>query len=132
MTGKERAAFRAKANSLEPLFQIGKGGISDAFIKQTDDALKARELIKIKVLLDSSPVTPREVADEISKATGADVIQVIGGVIVLYRESPELQEKLAQKEKNKKAAAKKAKEKFYAERRAESKKRFYVSQRKGK
>ncbi|MGN1419492.1 MAG: ribosome assembly RNA-binding protein YhbY [Acutalibacteraceae bacterium] len=132
MTGKERAAFRAKANSLEPLFQIGKGGISDAFIKQTDDALKARELIKIKVLLESSPVTPREVADEISKATGADVIQVIGGVIVLYRESPELQKKLAQKEKNKKAAAKKAKEKFYAERRAESKKRFYVSQRKGK
>ncbi|MGN0467545.1 MAG: ribosome assembly RNA-binding protein YhbY [Acutalibacteraceae bacterium] len=132
MTGKERAAFRAKANSLEPLFQIGKGGISDAFIKQTDDALKARELIKIKVLLESSPVTPREVADEIAKATGADVIQVIGGVIVLYRESPELQKKLAQKEKNKKAAAKKAKEKFYAERRAESKKRFYVSQRKGK
>lgn len=115
MTGKERAAFRAKANSLEPLFQIGKGGISDAFIKQTDDALKARELIKVKVLLDSSPVTPREVADEIAKATGADVIQVIGGVIVLYRESPELKEKAAQKEKNKKMAAKKAKEKLYRE-----------------
>ncbi len=56
MTGKERAAWRAKANSLEPLFQIGKGGISDALIKQTDDALRARELIKLKVLLESSPV----------------------------------------------------------------------------
>ena len=132
MTGKERAAFRAQANSLEPLFQIGKGGMSDAFIKQTDDALKARELIKVKVLLESSPMTPREVADEIAKATGAEVIQVIGGVIVLYRESPELKEKQAQKEKNKKMAARKAKEKFYAERKAENKKRFYVGAKKTK
>lgn len=132
MTGKQRAAFRAQANGLEPLFQIGKGGVSDAFIKQTDDALTARELIKIKVLLESSPVTPREVANEVSKKTGAEVIQVIGGVIVLYRESPQLKEKLAQKEKNKKLAAKKAKEKYYAEKRAESKKRFYPSNRNGR
>lgn len=126
MTGKERAGFRAKANSLEPLFQIGKGGMSEALIKQTDDALRARELIKVKVLLESSPETPREVADALAKATNADVIQVIGGVIVLYRESPELREKLAQKEKNKKAAAKKAKDKYYAEKRAaESKNRYY-------
>lgn len=111
MTGKERASFRAKANSLEPLFQIGKGGINEALIKQTDDALRARELIKLKVLLESSPLTTREAADELSNATGADVIQVIGGVIVLYRESPELKEKAAQKEKNKKLAAKKAREK---------------------
>ena len=127
MTGKERAAFRAQANSLEPLFQIGKGGMSEALIKQTDDALRARELIKVKVLLESSPETPRQVADALAEATKADVIQVIGGVIVLYRESPELREKLAQKQKNKKAAAKKAKEKYYAEKRAnESKKRFYT------
>ena len=78
--------------------------------------MRARELIKLKVLLESSPITPREAADQIAAALGADVIQVIGGVIVLYRESPELKEKAAQKEKNKKLAAKKAKEKFYAER----------------
>ena len=102
MTGKERAAFRAQANHLEPLFQVGKGGMSDALIKQTDDALRARELIKVKVLLESSPITPRETADELAAATGAEVIQVIGGVIVLYRESPELKEKALQKEKNKK------------------------------
>lgn len=126
MTGKERAAFRAQANSLEPLFQIGKGGMSEALIKQTDDALRARELIKVKVLLESSPETPRQVADALAEATKADVIQVIGGVIVLYRESPELREKLAQKEKNKKMMAKKAKEKYYAEKRAsENKNRFY-------
>ena len=124
MTGKERAAFRAAANHLEPLFQIGKGGLSDALIKQTDDALRARELIKLKVLLESSPITPRETADELAKATGAEVIQVIGGVIVLYRESPELKEKALQKEKNKKKAAKLQKEKLYAAKK--EKKKFYA------
>ncbi len=131
MTGKERAAFRAKANGLEPLFQVGKGGMSEALIKQTDDALRARELIKVKVLLESSPITPRETADELAKATGAEVIQVIGGVIVLYRESPELKEKALQKEKNKKTAAKKAKEKLYAAKK-EGKKVYFRSQSKGR
>ena len=131
MTGKERAAFRAKANGLEPLFQVGKGGMSDALIKQTDDALRARELIKVKVLLESSPITPRETADQLAAATGAEVIQVIGGVIVLYRESPELKEKALQKEKNKKMAAKKAKEKLYAAKK-EGKKVYFRSQTKGK
>lgn len=131
MTGKERAAFRAQANHLEPLFQVGKGGMSDALIKQTDDALRARELIKVKVLLESSPITPRETADELAAATGAEVIQVIGGVIVLYRESPELKEKALQKEKNKKMAAKKAKEKLYAAKK-EGRKVYFRSQTKGK
>ena len=111
MTGKERAAFRAQANSLEPLFHIGKSGMNEGVIRQTDDALRARELIKVKVLLESSPITPRQAADELAAAVGAEVIQVIGGVIVLYRESPELKEKAAQKEKNKKLAAKRAREK---------------------
>lgn len=131
MTGKERAAFRAQANHLEPLFQVGKGGMSEALIKQTDDALRARELIKVKVLLESSPITPRETADELAKATDAEVIQVIGGVIVLYRESPELKEKALQKEKNKKMAAKKAKEKLYAAKK-EGKKVYFRSQTKGR
>ena len=111
MTGKERAAFRAQANSLEPLFHIGKSGMNEGVIRQTDDALRARELIKVKVLLESSPITPRQAAEELAAAVGAEVIQVIGGVIVLYRESPELKEKAAQKEKNKKLAAKRAREK---------------------
>lgn len=131
MTGKERAAFRAAANHLEPLFQIGKGGLSDALIKQTDDALRARELIKLKVLLESSPITTREAADEIASAVGAEVIQVIGGVIVLYRESPELKEKALQKEKNKKKAAKLQKEKLYAAKK-EKKKVYAKVSAKGK
>lgn len=100
MTGKERASFRAKANTLEPLFQLGKGGMSDAIIAQVDDALRARELIKIKVLLESTPITPREAADQLSEATNAHVIQVIGGVIVLYRENPEFRELEAKKKKD--------------------------------
>lgn len=117
MTGKERATFRAQANSLKPLFHIGKSGMNEGVIRQTDDALRARELIKVKVLLESSPITPRQAADELAAAVGAEVIQVIGGVIVLYRESPELKEKAAQKEKNKKLAAKRAREKVLRENR---------------
>lgn len=130
MTGKERAQFRAQANHLEPLFQIGKGGMSDALIKQTDDALRARELIKVKVLLESSPITPRETADELAKATGAEVIQVIGGVIVLYRESPELKEKALKKEQNKKKAAKLQREKALAAKK-DKKKFVFKGQKKG-
>ena len=89
MTGKERAQFRAQANSLEPLFQIGKGGISDALITQTADALRKRELIKIKVLLESAPESPREFADKLAEATGSEVIQVVGGSIVFYKENPD-------------------------------------------
>ncbi len=129
MTGKERAAYRAQANHLEPLFQVGKGGMSDALIKQTDDALRARELIKIKVLLESSPITPRQTADELAAATGAEVIQVIGGVIVLYRESPELKEKAIQKEKNIKKAAKLRKEKLLAAKKENKKAAFRVSKK---
>lgn len=92
MTSKERANLRAQANSLEALFQVGKGGISDALIKQTDDALTARELIKLKVLRETCPNTPREVAEELASATNSDVIGVIGGVMILYRYNPKLHE----------------------------------------
>ena len=110
MTGKERAKFRAAANGLEPVFQIGKGGISDALIAQVEAALDARELIKIKALLETIPQTPRVLADELAARTNADVIQVIGGVIILYRENPELRQAEKEKEKRKKEAAKKARE----------------------
>ena len=90
MTSKERAALRAQANSLEPLFQVGKGGINDALIAQTDDALRARELIKLKVLTETSPVSVREAAEELAAAANAEVVQVIGGVMVLYRYNKEL------------------------------------------
>lgn len=112
MTSKERAALRGQANGLDVLFQIGKGGVGDALVAQTDDALRARELIKLRVLTETSPVSARDAADELAAKTGADVVQVIGGVIVLYRYSKELHE-----EKKKPAAkAKPAVKKEYAPR----------------
>ena len=93
MTGKERAEKRAEANSLEPLFHIGKEGVTDAVLHQLEEAYNTRELLKVKVHLETSPVTPREAADALAAASGSDVIQVIGGVIVLYRYNKKLHEK---------------------------------------
>ncbi len=90
MTSKKRAELRAAANKIEPVFQTGKGGMSDALIAQTDDALRARELIKLKVLLETTPEPPKVLAQKIADATGSEVVQVIGGSIVLFRENPEL------------------------------------------
>lgn len=110
MTSKERAQWRAKANSLEPVIQLGKEGISDNLITQIDDTLDARELIKIRVHLETAPKTPKELAQELGSILEAEVIQVIGGIIVLYREADE--ERIAEKKKkrgsgNAKATAKK-------------------------
>lgn len=99
MTGKERAAFRAQANGLETILQIGKSGLTETVLRQIEDMLTAKELIKIR-LLESAPVAVRECADEIAAKTGADVIQMIGSKIVLYRYSPELHEKQRVKAKN--------------------------------
>ena len=71
MTSKRRAELRGQANRLEPLFQVGKGGISDALITQTNDALRAHELIKLKVLIESAPESPRKIAEKLAAATGA-------------------------------------------------------------
>ncbi len=92
MTSKERAALRGQANTLDVLFQVGKGGISDTLIEQTDGALRTRELIKLRVLTETSPLTPREAAEELAAKTGSEVVQVIGGVMVLYRYNPKLHE----------------------------------------
>lgn len=93
MTSKERAALRAQANTYEPLFQVGKGGISDALVKQVDDALTAHELIKLKVLLESAPEKPRDIADKIAAATDSEVVSVVGGSMIFYRYSKKLHEK---------------------------------------
>ena len=86
MTSKERAHFRSLANTMQPIFQIGKNGVSENSIKQIDDALEARELIKLRTL-ENSPESSRTAADTIAKAVHADVVQVIGSRFILYRES---------------------------------------------
>ena len=88
MTGSERAAFRAAANRLEAIQQVGHLGIGEQLIRNVDMALTARELIKLRVL-ETCPMTAREAADALAGATGAEVIQVIGYRFVLYRYNPE-------------------------------------------
>ncbi len=88
MTSKQRAYLRGLANDYEPIVHVGKGGLSDALIKQADDALEARELIKGRVL-ETAPQTAREAADEIAVAVGAETVQVIGRTFVLYRRRAE-------------------------------------------
>lgn len=88
ITGKQRARLRGLANSTETILQIGKGGLTDAAVNQADDALTARELIKLRVL-ETSPLTAREAAQEIAARLNADVVQVIGTRFVLFRRNPE-------------------------------------------
>lgn len=88
LTSKQRASLRSLANGMDTIFQLGKGGVNDNFIAQVDDALTARELIKLRIL-ESSMYTAREAADEIAPLVGAEVVQVIGTKFVLYRQNKE-------------------------------------------
>ena len=86
MTSKQRAYLRGLANSIDPIFQIGKSGLSENLLKQLDDALEARELIKIKVL-ENSGLDTREASDELCRIVGAEGIQAIGSKMVIYKKS---------------------------------------------
>lgn len=87
LTSKQRAVLRGMANSMDTIFQVGKGGIGDTLVAQTDDALRARELIKLRVL-ENSGYTAREAAEQLADQTGSEVVQVIGSRFVLYRRNP--------------------------------------------
>lgn len=88
LTGKQKRFLRSKAHHLEPIFQVGKGGVNENMIKQIEDALEARELIKISVLQNCD--VPKEmVAQKLQQGTGAEIVQIIGKTIVLYKESKE-------------------------------------------
>ena len=86
LTSKQRAQLRGLANSIDTILHVGKDGLGDNLIKQADDALEARELIKGKVL-ENSMLTAREAAEDLAKATRSEVVQVIGTKFVLYRQS---------------------------------------------
>ena len=88
MTSKQRAFLRGMANSLETIFQVGHGGIGEQLIRQVDETLAVRELIKLRVL-ETSPVSAREAADTIAPRVQAEVVQVIGSRFVLYRAAKE-------------------------------------------
>ena len=84
LTSKQRAQLRGLASTLDTIIHIGKDGISDNLLKQANDALEARELIKGKVL-ENSMLTAREAAEELKVVTRSQVVQVIGNKFVLYR-----------------------------------------------
>ena len=87
LTSKQRAQLRGLANGIDTILQIGKDGIGENLIRQADDALEARELIKGKVLDNNLEYDARRAAEELAKATRSEVVQVIGTKFVLYRES---------------------------------------------
>lgn len=84
LTSKQRAFLRGIASTEDTILQIGKGGISDTLVKQVADAVKAREIVKIKVL-DNSEYTAKQAAEELALKTGTEVVQVIGSKFVLYK-----------------------------------------------
>ncbi|WP_097026094.1 ribosome assembly RNA-binding protein YhbY [Clostridium peptidivorans] len=86
ITSKQRSYLRSIAHDMQPIFQIGKGGIEESMLKQIDEALEAREIIKIKVL-NNSGLEAREASDIICEELNCEGIQAIGNKIVLYRRS---------------------------------------------
>ena len=86
ITTKQRAFLRGLGNALEPVMQIGKEGLTENVVTSVNLLLEARELVKIKVLKNID-LTSREIADELSSKLNADVVQVIGNNLILYKSS---------------------------------------------
>jgi RNA-binding protein len=100
LNSKQRAYLRSLANSIDTILIVGKGGINAEVIRQADDALTARELIKGKVL-ETAPVKAREAADKIAAETSADSVQVIGSKFILYRRNDKEPKIILPKERKK-------------------------------
>ena len=93
MTGKQKSYLRALAHPLKPVVNLGKQGLSQETRREIEVQLLERELIKLKVL-DNCPLTKKECAEELSRAKGLEVVQVIGKTLVLYRprsDEPEIE-----------------------------------------
>lgn len=92
MKGKERAGLRAEAHHLSPTVHVGQHGLTPAVIGALDDALRTRELVKVK-LGNKDDVKPKDAANSLAAATNSDVVQVIGRTATLFRENPDLDKK---------------------------------------
>lgn len=90
LTSKQRAQLRSMASTEDTIIQIGKGGITENLITQVSDALKARELIKGRVL-DNSLISAREACSELAKLCNAEPVQAIGSKFVLYKENKKIE-----------------------------------------
>lgn len=87
LTGKQKRYLRSQAHHLTPIFQIGKSGITEEMLKQINEALVKRELFKIS-LLQNTMVTPQEAAEMIEEKLDANVVQIIGKILVVFKASP--------------------------------------------
>lgn len=89
ITSKQRAYLRGLAQQIDPIFQIGKGGVTDVMIDQLSNALEARELIKIHIL-DNAYLDTRATCGEVAERLGAEPVQSIGSKFTIYRQSSEV------------------------------------------
>ena len=88
LTNKQKSFLRSEANRLQPLVQIGKSGLTESVITQIEEALEAKELIKVTILQNCDQ-DKNEIAAKLEEQVGIEVVQVIGKIIVLYKESVE-------------------------------------------
>ncbi|NLP43344.1 MAG: ribosome assembly RNA-binding protein YhbY [Peptococcaceae bacterium] len=88
LTGKQKRYLRSLGNELEPILLVGKEEITPNVLKQADDALEARELIKIRVLQNCAD-DPENIATRLAEASFAELVQVVGRNFLLYRKSKE-------------------------------------------
>lgn len=87
MTGKQKRFLRAMGHQLKPIVQLGKSRITDNLVDQLNENLRAHELIKVKLLKISGPER-KELAQAIAEASSAELVQVLGGTVLLYKEHP--------------------------------------------
>ena len=99
MTSKQRAYLKGLAMTMDPILQLGKGGLTPENTAAVDEALAARELIKISVLQNCLE-DPRQMAEVLAERTRSQIVQVIGKKIVLYREGKNERKKLNYPENN--------------------------------
>ena len=90
MTTKQRAYLKSLAMTMDPIFQIGKNSMTPELTKAVEEALEARELIKVSVLQNCAD-DPKELASMLAERTRSQVVQVIGKKIVLYKEEKKIQ-----------------------------------------
>ena len=86
LTGKQRAFLRKLGHDLQPVFQIGKEGLTDTVISAIDEVLEKRELVKISIL-ETAMLDTRQACDSVAESLNADAVQAIGSKFVLYRRS---------------------------------------------
>jgi RNA-binding protein len=92
LKGKERAELRSEAHHLNPTVHVGQHGLTASLLGALDDALRTRELVKVK-LRNKDDVKPKEMANSLATATNSAVVQVIGRTATLFRENPDLDKK---------------------------------------